>query len=437
MALFKRKFLRKISPTQLIVGYASSGLPWPLRWILATRTVSRIVFFLVPVLLTIGVLTLDWSNGWPTFSYNRERATAIKEKASGIVKEVGEHIPDGVTERITETIRERIPDSIAVRRWAGEEITTRPPAMSTAPWRTSSAESSPPVSSSTIRIASFNIQVFGTSKAGKPDVMQVLADVVRKFDIVAIQELRTTDDSVLEYFLSLINSQGGAYRYVVGPRLGRTTSKEQYVFVYDAARIDVDPQSIITVADPQDHLHREPTIALCQVRTDGLQPGFSFLLANIHTDPDETDTELDALADVFVALQTNGWREDDVILLGDLNVNYKKLGRLGQLPNIAYTVHGEPTNTRGTSSYDNIVFNNLATTEFMGNSGIVNLQREYGLSMDKALEVSDHLPIWAEFDMFEHGVNVPLASRPNVAPIGTGQGRLVENPLLRLRGLQR
>ncbi len=41
----------------------------------------------------------------------------------------------------------------------------------------------------------------------------------------------------------------------------------------------------------------------------------------VHTDPDETDTELDALDDVFAAVQRSGNGEDDVILLGDLNVD--------------------------------------------------------------------------------------------------------------------
>ena len=41
--------------------------------------------------------------------------------------------------------------------------------------------------------------------------MDVLARIVRRFDLVAIQELRTTDTSVMPSFLRLINHTGGRY----------------------------------------------------------------------------------------------------------------------------------------------------------------------------------------------------------------------------------
>jgi endonuclease/exonuclease/phosphatase family metal-dependent hydrolase len=228
--------------------------------------------------------------------------------------------------------------------------------------------------------------------------------------VVAIQELRTTDEGVMRQFVDLINAEGGAYEYVVGPRLGRSNSKEQYVFVFDTSRVQIDPSSVITVEDPQDHLHREPLIARFQTKTAPLQHPFSFILVNIHTDPDETKTELDALGHVYQAVQNNGWREDDVILLGDLNVSHKKLGLLGKVPDITYTVHGEPTNTRGSKSYDNIVFTQTATSEYTGQSGILNLQSEYGLTTKQALRVSDHHPVWAEFTITENGASPRLAS---------------------------
>ena len=99
-----------------------------------------------------------------------------------------------------------------------------------------------------------------------------------------------------------------------------------------------------------------------------------------------------------------------MILLGDLNVDINHLGALGRLPGITCTVRGEPTNTRGTKSYDNIVFDTRYTTEFTGRCGVMNLMTEFGLSKDQAISVSDHMPVWATFSPYE--ANASLATRP-------------------------
>jgi len=267
----------------------------------------------------------------------------------------------------------------------------------------------------TIKIASFNIQVFGTSKLGKPKVMDVLAQVVRRFDVVAVQEVRAKDQTVVPRFLAMINAEGDRYDFVIGPRLGRTSSKEQYVFLFDTRRIEVDQGSVYTVEDPADLLHREPLVARFRVRGPPQERPFTFSLVNIHTDPDETKTELNALDDAFLTVQRNG-DEDDVILLGDLNVDERHLGELGRLPGIAYAVSGVMTNTRGTKSYDNIVFDRQATAEYAGRWGVLDLMTEYGLTREEALKVSDHLPVWAEFSVREAGAVGPVATRPVAKP---------------------
>ena len=70
----------------------------------------------------------------------------------------------------------------------------------------------PARSTGSVRVATFNIQVFGKSKASKPQVMDVLARIVRNFDLVAIQEIRSSDDDLLPNFVELINSAGAALR---------------------------------------------------------------------------------------------------------------------------------------------------------------------------------------------------------------------------------
>jgi endonuclease/exonuclease/phosphatase family metal-dependent hydrolase len=272
-----------------------------------------------------------------------------------------------------------------------------------------------PPAADTIKICSFNIQVFGTSKLKKPQAMDVLTKVVRRFDVVAIQEVRSTDDTVVPKFVEMVNADGSKYDFVIGPRLGRTNSKEQYAVLFNTARIEVDRGSIYTVDDPQDLLHREPLVARFRVRGVPPEKAFTFNLVDIHTDPDETVQELDALADVFVGVQRNGSGEDDVILLGDLNVDERHLGRLGQVPGIAHAVTGVTTNTRRDKMYDNIVFDGRATKEFTGEWGVVDLQKGFQLTQQAALEVSDHCPVWAAFTVYENGYGLEVAGRSQPA----------------------
>jgi hypothetical protein len=41
---------------------------------------------------------------------------------------------------------------------------------------------------------------------------------------------------------------------------------------------------------------------------------------------------------------------------------------------------------------------------------VIDLQREFNLTMPQALDISTHLPIWAEFSIFEGGQPGRLAS---------------------------
>lgn len=252
-----------------------------------------------------------------------------------------------------------------------------------------------------VLICSFNIQVFGESKLGKPDVVNVLTQVVRMFDIVAIQEVRAKSDSIVPTFVQAVNADGSQYHWVIGPRLGRTSSKEQYTFVYDTTRVEVDSTTLGTAPNPKDLLHRPPMFARFRTRASPPEAAFSFWLVDIHTDPDEVPQEVDALADVFVAMQQARSDEDDVILLGDLNAAPKQFGRIATIPNITWAVSGTTTNTRRSKTYDNIVFSQLATREYQGRWGVLDLQSTFGLSLDAALRVSDHNPVWASFSPWE------------------------------------
>ncbi len=277
------------------------------------------------------------------------------------------------------------------------------------------ATSSSGRSQNAIRVASFNIQVFGAKKVGKPEVMEILARAVRQFDVVAIQEIRAQQQDIIPRLLEVVNAGGRRYDYVIGPRLGRTTSKEQYAFVFDGETIEVDRNQLYTINDPNDFLHRPPLVAWFRVRGPPPDKAFTFTLVNVHTDPDEVTDEMNVMDEVMYSVRNDGRGEDDVILLGDFNTDDKHLGELNSISGITAAIVDTPTNTRRKSQYDNLIFQQPATSEYLGRSGVFDFMRQYNLTLDQALAVSDHLPVWAEFSIYEGGRESAIASAPATA----------------------
>lgn len=252
-----------------------------------------------------------------------------------------------------------------------------------------------------ISIGSFNIEVFGTKKLSDPNLMGYLVDIARKFDVLAIQELRAKDDTIIPQFVQMINQGGYQYGWVVGPREGRTDSKEQYVFIYNEQKIERLDQGLV-LRHPNGLLHRNPLAVTFRCRTPDPRYGFSFTLINIHTDPDMVPSEMAGLADIMRMARQAFPYEDDLILLGDLNASPLQFGPLAQVPNLFAAVPPDvDTNTAGNKCYDNIVFDRYATTEFTNRYGVFDLLSHYRLSEPQAQLISDHKPIWALFSAYE------------------------------------
>ena len=254
-----------------------------------------------------------------------------------------------------------------------------------------------------IRIASFNLKVLGNTKLEQPQVMEILARIVRNFDVVAVQEIRSQQDDILPRFVEVINAPGRHYDFVISRRLGRTRNKEQYGFLFDRASLEVDRTQSYVVEDRYDLLHRPPFVAWFRVRGPKAEDAFTFSLVNVHIDPDDVQQELLWMDNVMKGVRDDGREEDDVILLGDFNTDDRNLGELGELPGLVAAISGTPTNTLKTRQYDNILFLRHPTREFLGRVGVLDFMREYNLTQQEANHVSDHLPVWAEFHIYEGG----------------------------------
>jgi hypothetical protein len=83
----------------------------------------------------------------------------------------------------------------------------------------------------TIKLAAFNLQIFGTTKASKPEVMGVLSKIIRNYDVTAVQEIRDSSQTALPMLRDAVNSMGSSqYDYIVSERLGRTPFSRSFVF---------------------------------------------------------------------------------------------------------------------------------------------------------------------------------------------------------------
>ena len=254
------------------------------------------------------------------------------------------------------------------------------------------------VSLDTIKVAAFNIQVFGVAKADKPDVMDVLAETVAAFDIVAIQEIRDSSGTAIIELEDAVDALGVDYEVVVGPRLGRTTAKEQYAYIYRTATLYYN-ESYTYDDSILDLFHREPLVASFSTATGK----FDFVLAVIHTDPDEATKEIGSLPIVIQDAKAHYPGELDVIVLGDFNADcsyFDEDDMSCPLRDDSFTwliTNDMDTNVATTScTYDRIVITVDPLSEAPVKAGVYRFDQIFGLTEEETKDVSDHYPVWVE-----------------------------------------
>ena len=247
-----------------------------------------------------------------------------------------------------------------------------------------------------IRIAAFNIQTFGPKKASNQDVMQILAEIVRKYDLIAVQEIMDKQGSAPKKLLEKIKKSDVSYKYLISERTGKNpddlNSEEQYAYYYNAETVEVlDSGGLYD--DKKDYFQREPFVSRFKAKNGN----FTFVLIVIHTRPKSAVSEIGHLTHVVNWARQRYKEEDDFILLGDFNAgcNSAKVEELKNLdlsgPQYIWIVpHNADTNLAdSTCAYDRIVVTKETKQDFTGTWGV---DRSF-----KSRKVSDHWPVWAEF----------------------------------------
>ncbi len=246
------------------------------------------------------------------------------------------------------------------------------------------------------------MQIFGQAKAEKQAVLKAISTIIQKFDIIAVQEIRDKNETAIISLLSEINTGSKKYSIVISPRLGRTSSKEQYAFIFDTSVLNEEMESSVW-PDFNDEFEREPFIA----KFKSVAGNFDFVMIDIHTKPDDAKKEISLLPSIM-KYGTLQYGESDVLCLGDFNADgtyfnermYEEIFPSTEynwvIDNSADTSVAKDSNT-----YDRIVTSKSMDEDYTGNWGVFNFIEE-GLVQQfylSANEISDHFPIWASYSI--------------------------------------
>ena len=255
------------------------------------------------------------------------------------------------------------------------------------------------VVSTPLSICAFNVQRFGLSKMGKPEVMSVLTQLLSGHDITLVQEIVDSSETAIHNLTARVSAATGVpYEVTLSPRVGRG-SYEQYGFVYRADRVSVKAAQLYP--DETDVFAREPYIATFSVgEVRHLQ---ELTLVGIHTQPSAAETEIDALSDVldYASAQLGA---SNVALLGDFNAGCSyvtsaewAVNRLRHRQDVTWAIadHTDTTVSSTNCAYDRIVLwgEALGSALVAGSAAPFRYDAAWGLTAELAEAVSDHYPV--------------------------------------------
>lgn len=251
-----------------------------------------------------------------------------------------------------------------------------------------------------IRIAAWPLAGFGREKLSKPRVMDLMARVVRTFDVIAIQDVMAIERDLLPRMVEHINRTGCQYDYLLAPPAagrGKTGAQSRMAFLFDTDRIVTDRTQFYTVADPDNVFTHDPIVGWFQVVGPPASYAWTFSLVNVHVDLANAKNEVAMLSQVLSAVRADGRQEDDVLMAGLFQADDAYLVPSVGESVVRAVVRATPTDIFGQYQTTNLILPNDSTTEFLGGGGVLDFLRFYNLSSAEAEEVTPYLPVYAEF----------------------------------------
>lgn len=258
----------------------------------------------------------------------------------------------------------------------------------------------------TVKIASWNIENFGKTKASDQDRMQTIASIIKEYDVIALQEISNLKeasdagcarnegfcpgDASCGLIENALSAKLPGYKFAFSPQV----KDERYLFIYNPGTVTLigaelvkDSEESGSACDPSEtgKMVRQPFKGVFKAGE------FDFVLLTAHTSPSDNIDELEGLAYFYREVEKGD--EKDIIILGDLNADCSYLRNESitlKSPEFTWIVDdsSDTTVAQTNCAYDRFIFKDTTKEDFTGNWGIVSNIGE---------SVSDHYLVWAEF----------------------------------------
>lgn len=254
-----------------------------------------------------------------------------------------------------------------------------------------------------IKIASWALDGFGPTKLASADARKYVSKIVRRYDIVALQQVASIERDLVPRLIDVINGTEHRYDYVLGNASGPRGRQEQMAFLFDTTTVLVDRSQTYTLADPDEALTYAPMVASFRTAQPPSDQSWTFSIINMRVDLAKAASEVAQLPAVITSVQRDGRGEDDVIVAGLLQADDAYL-----LPTVGENEYQAAVRHRSTDVFQrfqtsNILINRTATSEYLGRGGTFDYPRSYDLNPIEAEAVTSHLPVFAEFTAHEGG----------------------------------
>lgn len=112
---------------------------------------------------------------------------------------------------------------------------------------------------SAARVGSFNLHQYGSKKAANADLTNTVAQIISDFDLAIIQEISDVSlKAPYVLFEELNKVSQEPYTMTLSPRVGRSATKEQYIFFNRESKSGVEVVESYIYDDVNDLFERPP-----------------------------------------------------------------------------------------------------------------------------------------------------------------------------------